>query len=150
MASNSGLAALADRLRSAAERLPEERRIALEHIGEHAAEKARDMLGTYQPEVGPFEAWAPLAEATQADRVQQGYSPDDPLLRSGALAASIDHRVEGDRAVAIGSPRPEMVWMEHGTVKAPPRASLGPAVLHSEEFIIEQLSAATARAFEKG
>src|SRR5207248_766217 len=85
-----------------------------EHLGEHVdmrrigddiAERAREKLGTYQPAVGPFEAWPPLAEATKAGREAAGFPADEPLLRTGALADSIDvTTMDNGKVVVVGVP----------------------------------------------
>ncbi|MEI9982617.1 MAG: hypothetical protein WDN69_05045 [Aliidongia sp.] len=147
MTGNAGLAVLAQRLRHVAENLPTERRIALEEIGEHGADTARNLLGTYQPETGPFPAWPELADSTKAERVRLGFTENDPLRRSGELAESISYRVDGTRSVAVGSPMDEMVYSELGTVTEPPRPALGPALIRSGGYIVERLSAAVTRAF---
>lgn len=50
------------------------------HIqGTAIANSAKALFGTYQA------GWRQLAESTQKDRQRRGYSPNDPLLRSGAL-----------------------------------------------------------------
>ena len=42
---------------------------------------------------------SPLAESTQAERVVQGYPANEPLLRTGELRDSIEHKlVSGDEA----------------------------------------------------
>jgi len=46
------------------------------------------MFGTYQ------EGWPQLADSTQEQRVKQGFSPNDPLFRSGALQGAV-HAVPG-------------------------------------------------------
>lgn len=111
---------------------------ALHHGLKKAAElvekTAQDEIGNYQPAVGPFPAWAPLAESTKEDRVRLGYTPDDPLLRSGELRDSISHQVLGLEA-AIGSTSDIMVYQEFGTATIPPRPVLGPAAVHNLEKI---------------
>jgi hypothetical protein len=41
--------------------------------------ECKRVIGTYD------YGWAPLADATKADRVAQGYPADEPLLRSGEM-----------------------------------------------------------------
>ncbi|EON13155.1 bacteriophage-like protein [Pandoraea sp. SD6-2] len=96
--------------------------------------RAETKFGHYQTSVGPFSAWAPLAEATKADRVASGFTPDDPLLRTGSLRDSIGHQVSHLEAI-IGSPDDRMVWQELGTDKIPPRPVLGPAAVESKKEI---------------
>ena len=47
--------------------------------------QAREAIGTYRYN------WQELAASTQADRVRKGYPADEPLLRTGTMAASIEH-----------------------------------------------------------
>ncbi|HEV2700470.1 MAG TPA: hypothetical protein VGV09_02480, partial [Steroidobacteraceae bacterium] len=96
----------------------------LEHVGKRIEATAKKEIGTYQPEVGQFPAWAPLAESTMADRVAQGFPADEPLLRTGELRDSISHEVRGHE-VAIGSTSDVMVFQELGTSRIPPRPVLG-------------------------
>ena len=95
---------------------------------------AKAQIGRYQPAVGPFPAWAPLADSTVSDRVHKGYAPDEPELRSGELRDSITHEVAGTEA-CVGSTSDVMVYQELGTSKIPPRPILGPAAFRNEEAI---------------
>lgn len=47
------------------------------------------VLGHYQTATGPFGSWPELADSTKADRVRQGYTENDPLLRSGQMRDDI-------------------------------------------------------------
>jgi phage gpG-like protein len=105
-------------------------------------ETAKEEIGTYQAEVGPFPAWASLADSTKADRVAQGYAEDEPLLREGDLRESIHHDVAGLEAV-IGSDSDIALYQELGTAHIPPRPFLGPAAIHNEKVMLEILGAAT-------
>lgn len=87
---------------------------------------AKARIGHYQEAVGPFQDWAELAESTKEDRVRQGYSEDDPLLRSGKLRNSIQVEAFPHEAV-IGSKEDIAAYQEFGTEKIPPRPFLGPA-----------------------
>jgi HK97 gp10 family phage protein len=111
-----------------------ELRRGLDRVAVAVRDKAKDEIGTYQPGIGPFPAWAQLAESTVEDRVAKGYSPDEPLLRSGEMRDSIGKDVSGMEAT-IGSTSDKAVYQELGTDKIPPRPFLGPAVLHNEELI---------------
>lgn len=97
---------------------------------------AKWQIGTYQPAVGPFAAWAPLAESTEAEKSRKGYPLDAPLLRDGTLRASYQADVEGGDAV-IGSTSDIALWQEVGTVRIPPRAVLGPAAVSSRKPLME-------------
>ena len=122
-----------------------------EIIADAAAIKIRDdakaKLGGYQEAAGPFPAWAPLAAATQSERVQLGFTANDPLLRSGQLRDAIALTLTSEGAV-IGVPhgphiepdgRVEDVGdialqMEVGG-RAPPRPFLGPAAFQSKHAV---------------
>lgn len=95
---------------------------------------ARGRLGTYQDGEGPFPAWANLAEATVDDRLRKGFTPDDPLLRTGDLRKSITTKVDGNVA-GIGSESPIALYQEQGTSKIPPRPFLGPAGFNSKHTV---------------
>lgn len=110
--------------------------VAVEHT-------AQAEFGHYQPAVGQFEKWVPLAESTRVDRVRQGYSADEPLLRSGALRDSVTHEVSALEAV-IGSADEVMLYQELGTEKIPPRAVLGPALVRNRKKIKKLLGHAVA------
>ena len=43
--------------------------------------KTKAMFGHYQQGDGPFGAWPELKDATKEERVRQGYSANEPLLR---------------------------------------------------------------------
>ena len=100
-------------------------RKALERVAVKVEATAKDEFGVYQDAVGPFPAWAELAESTQEQRAQQGYTPNDPLLRRGDLRNSIGHEVE-DLTAIIGSTSEIMEYQEFGTATIPPRPVLGP------------------------
>jgi len=119
--------------------------VALEVVAAKMQKTARDEIGIYQPETGPFPAWAELAEFTVQDRLAQHYSPDEPLLRDGTLRDSITHEVEGLEAV-IGSDSDIAVWQELGTVKIPPRPFLGTAAFHDAHFAVATVGAAAVAA----
>lgn len=104
---------------------------------------AKAEIGEYQDAVGPFEAWAPLAESTEADKAAKGYPPDAPLLRKGDLRESIQHEVKPLEAI-IGSIDPVMVFHEFGTSKMPARPVLGPALHRNEEKIKKLVGHAAA------
>ncbi len=93
-------------------------------------ECAKAEIGIYQDAVGEFNAWDELADSTKSDRVQQGYSENEPLLRSGELRDSISREV-GTREAVVGSDSDIMVYQELGTPTIPPRPVIGPAALRT-------------------
>ncbi|HHA2250074.1 TPA: hypothetical protein ACOEHG_005025 [Enterobacter ludwigii] len=140
------LSDLAKAFTSAGPRIHTALEAGLEVVAKTIEEEAKEEIGVYQPAVGPFDAWAPLAESTKADRVRQGYSEDDPLLRSGELRDSISHRVMGLAAV-VGSTDDKAVWQEYGTDRIPPRPFIGPAYVKSFHKITEMVGFAVTRGF---
>lgn len=119
--------------------------IGLEHAAKVVQEDAKDRIGEYQREIGHFPEWAPLANATKADRLAKGFTEDDPLLRSGELRDSIvtEHTA---MAAVIGSKLPQSAYLEFGTEKMPPRPFLGPAALAKRKQIQRIIGTATAMA----
>ena len=118
-----------------------ERTVHARHKGvERAAklieEKAKAVLGTYTEGYG----WPELADATQEDRVRQGFPANEPELRIGALRDSIGHKAEGDQAV-VGSNAMTAVYAELGTSRAPPRPIFVPSVLQNLDAIKEAIGA---------
>jgi HK97 gp10 family phage protein len=122
------------------------------HLTEKAAELIKDdaqkRIGEYQDYTGPFPGWAPLADSTKADRVAQGFSEDEPLLRTGELRDSITVSAKGNEAV-VGSDSDIALYQEVGTDKIPPRPFLGPAGYDSK-LGIGELSAKTIVAWISG
>lgn len=141
-----------------------------EHFMRQAARlvqrEARSYIGTYQPAAPPFVAWAPLAYTTLhggrtatgqyfPGKIALGYAPpDNPLLRTGAMRASIQHRVSVGRHHAeaeIGSNSQVAVWQELGTARIPPRSFLGSAAARNADAIADLLGrAGIAALFDEG
>ena len=116
--------------RIASEEIPEAKRAALAVSGDIVQEKAKDLIGHYSD----FPEWPQLAESTQEERARLGWTPNDPLLRSGELRESITHETIHDNMEVIGSTSEIMVCQEFGTKTIPPRPVLGPAsILTGEE-----------------
>lgn len=106
----------------------------LKRVAVAVDQTAKSEFGEYQPAIGPFPAWAPLAEATKTERERLGYAPDEPLRRSGELRDSVGNEVSGHEA-AVGSTSDVMVWQELGNDTIPPRPVLGPALERNHELI---------------
>lgn len=128
------------------------------HVASHRAldraaaiieKDAKQQIGTYQPDAGPFNAWPELADSTKQDRVSKGFSENDPLLRTGELRDSISREVHGHEA-AIGSTSDVMVYQELGTDRIPPRPVLGPAAFKNKDRIEKVLGDAVVHALEYG
>ncbi|WHQ73418.1 hypothetical protein [Pantoea sp. Lij88] len=109
-------------------------------------ETAKEEIGVYQPAYGPFDAWVSLAESTKADRVRQGYSEDEPLLRSGELRDSIESEVVGLAAI-VGTKSQIGFWQEVGTDSIPPRPFIGPAYVRKINPLMEATGLAITRGF---
>ena len=110
-------------------------------------EMAKEEIGVYQPAYGPFDAWGPLAESTKADRVRQGYSEDEPLLRSGELRDSIESEVVGLAAI-VGIKSDIGLWQEVGTERIPPRPIIGPAYVRRIGPLMEAIEQAIFKGFK--
>lgn len=113
----------------------------LEKVAQRIEATAKSEFGVYQAEQGAFPAWPELAEATKDDRVRQGYTENDPLLRSGELMNTVGHEVQGLEA-AIGSTDEKMVFHEFGTSRMPARPVLGPAAFRNKAAIQKLVGAA--------
>lgn len=112
--------------------------------------KAWEEIGHYQVSMGEFEEWPALRDSTRADRVRRGYEPDEPLLRSGALRASIQVKALGYEAT-IGSNDPKAVWQEQGTETGgwggggiPARSFLGTASFQMSHIVAEMVGSRVA------
>jgi hypothetical protein len=101
--------------------------------------EAKRRIGEYQDGIGPFGAWPNLAEATVQDRLSKGFTPDDPLLRTGDLRASIDSESEGGAAV-VGSPSNIALYQDLGTARIPPRPIFGPAAMATRHEVQEEIA----------
>lgn len=106
----------------------------LESVAKVIESTAKSEIGVYQPETGPFQEWAPLADSTEAEKARLGYPADAPLLRDGTLRDSIKHEVSGLEAV-IGSESDIAAYQEFGTKTIPPRPFIGPAAFRNKENI---------------
>lgn len=105
--------------------------------------RIKDRFGNYiREDVGQFSAWPELANSTKAERVRLGYTPNDPLLRSGELRDSIKSEVRGLEAV-IGSDSDIMVWQELGTSRIPARSVLGAEAYRAKHEIYKFIALTT-------
>lgn len=129
--------------------IPKALEAGMEELGEEVVRIAKAKFGHYQRAVYKFPRWAPLSSVTRESRVAQGFSEDEPLLRTGATRDSIGYRVDGDDLV-VGSSEPTMVYHEVGTKTEPPRPVLGPALYEARNDIREILGRATAIALVPG
>lgn len=116
--------------------------VGLEKCAVKIQKTAEAEIGHYQSGIGPFPAWAELAESTETQKAKMGYPADAPLEASGAMGRSFSHVTHGLEAV-IGSTDEKMFYHEFGTSKMPARPVMGPALLTNKEFIRRTLGAAT-------
>jgi hypothetical protein len=108
--------------------------------------EAKAEVGHYQPSTGNFQAWPELAESTQVDRLRNGYSANEPELRTGDLRDSIKSEAHGLSSIA-GSTSPIMLYQENGTPMMPPRAIIGMAYIRKLEFLEEEIRRCVMRGF---
>jgi len=89
-----------------------------------------------------------LAESTQIERVAQGYTPNDPLVRSGELRESVMPAVEGlfgaDFAAA-GTDDPIAHYHEFGTPTIPARPAFEIGLAETEPVARMAAVAASVR-----
>jgi DNA-directed RNA polymerase subunit H (RpoH/RPB5) len=104
--------------------------------------EAKRVIGTYD------YGWPQLAQSTQDDRVAQGFSANEPGLRSEAMRDSIEHTVVGHEA-QIGSNDDHLVYFELGTSKQPPRSDLAGAAIAKEKEIVAAIGSAVHTALIK-
>jgi hypothetical protein len=114
-----------------------------EHLGETLMAQAvkRHIQETY----GDASKLQDLAESTQAERVRLGYTPNDPLVRTGELlrdSIKIEYDSLGFR---VGSEEPVAEYQEFGTARIPPRPAIaiGSAAALPE---VEAIAGATMKA----
>lgn len=110
--------------------LPMAEHNALEQAALIVEKEAKDLIGSEHP------FWPQLADATIADRERKGYPADEPLLRTGELRGSIEHKVEGHVA-HVGSDLDIAVYQELGTSKMPPRSFLGQAAIRKTDAVVD-------------
>ena len=110
-------------------------------------DRARETLGTYQEAVGPLPSWRELAPSTQAERSLAGYTPNDPLLRSGELRESIQDEVTDDPHGRVFTDNPHAADLEFGTIRIPPRPFMGVAVYRHGDEAVAKVGEAVAAAY---
>jgi len=109
----------------------------LELTGDDILADIRAKFGHQQP------GWDDLAESTQADRVQQGYPADEPLLREGALRDAYEVWRDGPDVVVGVRPESDQAVIaeaqEFGTATIPPRPVLGPTAAEDAHKLPERV-----------
>jgi hypothetical protein len=91
-------------------------------------------IGDYQDQAGPYEAWQPLADSTEARKALIGAPANAPLERFGKLKKSFKYETDGLEGI-VGSTDPVMRYHEEGTDRAPPRPVVGPALWKNRDHI---------------
>jgi len=134
-------------LSSASAKIAAELELGFHAIVTEIEETAKEEIGVYQPAVGPFEAWAPLAASTKAERVRLGYTEDEPLLRSGQLRDSIESEVTGLAAI-VGTKSEIGLWQEVGTDRIPPRPFIGSAYGRKIDPLMDAIGQAISLGFK--
>lgn len=109
---------------------------ALDKCAERIENTAKEEIGHYQSAVGPYPAWAQLAESTEEQKAKDGYPANSPLLASGEMQKRIQREVVGLTAI-IGSTDKKLVYHEFGTIRIPPRPVMGPAAYRNKDFILK-------------
>lgn len=126
------------------------------------AVKVRDeavkKFGTYQPAVGPYEAWQLLTIATVNRKMDYGGAegPDPLIGHYGSdernsiwpahLRNTIEWKVDGLTA-QVGTNDPIGPWQEFGTSRGiPPRPFLRPALWENQSFIRSEMRVGIAEA----
>lgn len=105
---------------------------------------AKSKFGTYQPGVGGFPAWAPLAESTIQAKERAG-GGEDPLIghyvhksggrAGGQLRGSILVQI-GVMEATVGTNDKVGAYQEFGTSRIPPRPFLRPALYQNQGEIM--------------
>ena len=103
---------------------------ALERAAKIVQTEAKSYPGHYQP------GWPPLKQET-IDRKTTG---DSPLLETGELRDSYEHKVDGHTDAYIGSNNDKALWHELGTSRGiPPRPVLTTAGMQKEKEVVHIL-----------
>lgn len=90
---------------------------------------AKEKIGEYQEQTGPFIAWQELADSTKRDREAKGFPENEPLLRTGEMRDSIGTAIASNGMEGqVGSNSDIALWQEAGTAHIPPRSFLGGAM----------------------
>jgi phage gpG-like protein len=116
----------------------------LDEAGHIVETEAKRVLGTYE------YGWPQLADSTQTERERLGFTPNDPLLRTGDLKESIEHTVHGLSSVDIGSNNLYAKFQELGTDRIPPRSFLAGAAAHEGAKIAETVGRCYQAVLEGG
>ena len=132
---------------------------ALESVGKHVEEAIQVKFGQYQDASGSYPAWAQLTETTRRERLRLGFTPNDPLLRTGASRGSVSFVTDSgpiEDSVTIGSTSQIVFFHEVGYFNArtqrfvEPRATHGPALIEERDKIRSLLGTAVVVGMTRG
>ncbi|MCJ2136201.1 hypothetical protein MKK69_19455 [Methylobacterium sp. J-026] len=129
----NSIGALATFLEGVAHSLPQAQQAALDDATTFLLQKVKEIPGNYQSD----PAWPALAEATVEDRTRKGFTPDDPLRRTGEFAETFQKHVDGPTRAEVGSNDERAAWFELGTSRMPPRPVLGAAKAQHDPHLVE-------------
>lgn len=125
--------------------LPTLERQVNEAVHRQLIEIAPQIVETAQAKIGHYQdGWPPLAASTQQERERLGFTPDDPLLRTGELRDSYDAIVTANQ-ITIGNTSPKADPLENGSATIPPRPVTLPAVYENLDNLKERLGQATVQ-----
>lgn len=122
---------------------------------QRAAKKASwKMYRLVRKVYGDRKKLAPLAPATQEDRVARGYTANNPLLRDGTLLKNNVQRHSEGMVAAVGTPEIINLYHEKGYINhrtgtaVPPRPVFAIAMKEMEKHVMEYLKEATEELLE--
>lgn len=107
-------------------------RRAVDKGSEELLTAVKEVIGVYQTD--PV-VWPALAESTVDERVRQGFTPDEPLKRSGQYADSFEREVKDHRHAVVGTHDERAAALEYGYKRIPARPAVGAAVAQKGEGI---------------
>ncbi len=151
---------LAKHLERVAKVMPLETTKALEKIGKHVEQVAKDKIGHIQQASGAFNGWEDLKDATQQAHIQAivdgeaapDAGPNSALLVKGDLRDGIKHSLEKhgrEHTLTVGSESQIAYWQEIGTDTIPPRPAIGPAMFENEQMGRDLLGKTVEYVFSK-
>ena len=136
---------------------------------------AQKKFGVYQPQVGPFPAWQPLAESTVAEKLRAGAEGDDPLIghyqgpheylsgnnifdakgqQNEAWPTSLRRSIEIARhnplLAEVGTNDPIGLYQELGTSRIPPRPFMRPAGYEEGQELERDMAGVVVAVFFEG
>jgi hypothetical protein len=131
----------AARMAAAAIDIEAAKRAALEEACLIVEARAKNLIG--HPQAG----WEPLA----AETLRRKDGVNTPLLETGGLRSSIEHKVIDSSHAEVGSDLDRAVWMELGTSRGtPPRSYLAKAAMESGPAVAKVVAKTVGAAIASG